>query len=111
ALAATRGAGIAARHLADAQVSIRAGAPGERLVPAGRTRRRPVTDLLREAGVPHWERSALPRLYCGERLAAVAILGVDVAFAAAPGEAGIALDWRPSPAAAAGESKAPGPML
>ena len=111
ALAATCGAGIATRHLADARVSIRAGAPGERLLPAGRARRRPVADLLREAGVPHWERSALPRIYCGERLAAVALLGVDAAFAAAPGEAGVALDWRPSPAGAAGEPKAPHPML
>ncbi|HEV2220456.1 MAG TPA: tRNA lysidine(34) synthetase TilS, partial [Casimicrobiaceae bacterium] len=47
ALAATCGAGIATRHLADARVSIRAGAPGERLLPAGRARRRPVADLLR----------------------------------------------------------------
>ncbi len=111
ALGATCGSGIAARHLADARVSIRAGAPGERLLPAGCTHRRAVADLLREAGVPHWERSALPRIYCGDRLAAVAILGVDAAFAAAPGEAGIALDWKPSPGAPAGEATTPRPVL
>ncbi|HMA30497.1 MAG TPA: tRNA lysidine(34) synthetase TilS [Casimicrobiaceae bacterium] len=110
--AAGRGEGIAKRHFADSRVSIRAGIPGERLLPAGRGQRRAVADLLREAGVPHWERRALPRVYCGDRLAAVATLGVDAAFAAGPGEPGMVPDWRPAiPGAAAGPQRPGAPVL
>lgn len=97
-LAPVAGAGIAARHLASSRVTIRNGAPGERLRVPGRASHRAVADLLREAGVPKWDRLALPRVYCDDALAAVAGAGVDAAFAAARGEAGIALDWRPAPA-------------
>ncbi|MGE5089860.1 MAG: tRNA lysidine(34) synthetase TilS, partial [Candidatus Levyibacteriota bacterium] len=90
------GAGIAARHFADSRISIRAGVPGERLQLAAGRPRRAVADLLRESGVPHWERGALPRVYAGERLAAVALLGVDAAFAAGPGEVGMLPEWRPA---------------
>jgi tRNA(Ile)-lysidine synthase len=89
------GRGIAARHLRTFGVTIRSGVAGERLVLAGRAARRPVADLLREAGIPHWERRGLPRIYCGGTLAAVAPLGVDVAFAAAPGEPAREIVWRP----------------
>ena len=87
-----RSGGIAARHLNASTVIIRSGTPGERLQLVGRMRR-PVADLLREAGVPHWDRLALPRVYCGESLAAVAALGVDAAFVALPDEASFALEW------------------
>jgi tRNA(Ile)-lysidine synthase len=103
--------GIAARHFADSPISIRAGIPGERLLLPGRGPRRAVADLLREAGVPHWERRALPRVYSGERLAAVAVLGVDEAFAAAPGETGMLPDWRPAIRGAAGERQTQGPAV
>jgi tRNA(Ile)-lysidine synthase len=92
---AARGCGIAARHLASSPVTIRTGMAGERLRLAGRTSRRPVADLLREAGVPKWDRLALPRLYCGESLAAVVPLGVDAAFAATSEEPAFMLEWRP----------------
>jgi len=96
AFAPATGIGIATRHLAAARVTIRAGRPGERLRIAGRSRRA-VTDLLREAGIPAWDRVAMPRIYCGESLAAVACAGVDAAFGAAPGEPAFTLDWRPQP--------------
>jgi tRNA(Ile)-lysidine synthase len=102
------GGGIATRHFADPRMSIRSGIPGERLLPAGRGVRRAVADLLREAGVPHWERRGLPRVYCGDRLAAVATLGVDAAFAAGPGEPGMVPDWRPTVPGAAAERRPPG---
>ena len=111
AFSAVEGTGIAARHFADSRISIRAGVPGERLQLAGRGARRAVADLLREAGVPHWERRALPRVYSGERLAAVAMLGVDAAFAAAPGETGMLPDWRPAIRGAAVERQPPGPAV
>ena len=96
AFAPALGSGIARRHLASARVTIRCGLPGERLRIDGRARRA-VADLLREAGVPAWDRFALPRVYCGDALAAVACAGVDAAFGAAPGEPAFTLDWRPEP--------------
>jgi tRNA(Ile)-lysidine synthase len=97
AFAATRGSGIAACHLTASRVTIRAGVRGERLRPAGRKTRRAVADLLREASVPHWERLALPRVYCGSVLAAVPFAGIDAAFAARADEPGFVLEWRPRP--------------
>jgi len=92
------GIGIAARHAASATVTIRSGSDGERLRLAGRAARRNVADLLREAGVAHWERHAIPRIYCGDTLAAVAAIGTDTAFAAAAGEPGLAWQWTPATA-------------
>ena len=97
AFACASGSGIAQRHLASSRVTIRGGLRGERLTIDGRTRRA-VADLLREAGIPAWDRFALPRVYCGEVLAAVACAGVDAAFGAAPGEPAVRLEWRPFPA-------------
>lgn len=98
ALRPTQGRGIAARHLFMASnVTIRSGAPGERLRLAGRSTRRSVADLLREAGVPAWDRLGMPRVYCGGSLAAVAPLGTDAAFAAAPDETAFTIDWQPQP--------------
>jgi tRNA(Ile)-lysidine synthase len=93
--APAQGTGIAARLLDTSRVTIRNGVPGERLRPSGRAARRAVADLLREAGIPRWDRVARPRVYCGDVLAAVAEAGVDSAFAAAPGEPAFALEWRP----------------
>lgn len=93
---ATLGSGIAARCLAASRVTLRAGIPGERLRVAGRASRRAVADLLREAGVPQWDRFGLPRVYCDDALAAVARAGVDVAFAARRDEPAFVLDWRPA---------------
>jgi tRNA(Ile)-lysidine synthase len=95
-LTRARGEGIGLQHLASARVTIRSGSRGERLQLAGRSARRNVADLLREAGVPHWERRALPRVVCGDALAAVVPLGVDVRFAAAALEPGITFEWRPA---------------
>jgi tRNA(Ile)-lysidine synthase len=92
---ATRGTGIAAHHLRAARVTLRAGTSGERLGVAGCASRRAVADLLREAGVPHWDRIGVPRVYCGDALAAVARAGVDATFAARRDEPAFALDWRP----------------
>lgn len=88
------GEGIATRHLAASRVTLRSGTPGERLRAGGHVRRG-VADLLREAGVPGWARIGVPRIYCGDALAAVACAGVDSAFAAAPGEPAVALGWHP----------------
>jgi tRNA(Ile)-lysidine synthase len=94
-VACTRGAGIAARHLEGSTVTIRSGIPGERLRTASHGARRRVADLLREAGIPSWQRPAIPRVYRGDTLAAVAALGVDAAFVARPGEPAFTLAWQP----------------
>ena len=51
--------------------------------------------LLQTAGVPHWQRDALPFVWCGDVLAAVPGLGVDIAFAAGAGEPGFDVRWHP----------------
>jgi tRNA(Ile)-lysidine synthase len=93
--ASVRGAGIAARHVEATNVTIRSGVAGERLRLRGRDTRRNVADLLREAGVARWDRRGIPRIYCGDTLAAVSALGEDAAFAAGAGEAGFAWRWSP----------------
>jgi tRNA(Ile)-lysidine synthase len=92
---AAEGRGIARRCLDEYAITIRPGARGERLLLAGRTCTRAVSDLLREAGVPRWERLALPRVHCDDVLAAVPHAGIAARFAAQSGEPGFALAWRP----------------
>ncbi len=93
------GKGIAVRHLTSCPVTIRSGIPGERLLRPGRDGHRAVAELLREAGIAQWDRRALPRIYCGASLAAVACAGVDAAFAAAGREPALVLEWRPGQSA------------
>jgi tRNA(Ile)-lysidine synthetase-like protein len=91
-----RGAGIAARHVGPTTVTIRSGVAGEQLRLPGRDNRRNVADLLRDAGIPRWDRRGIPRIYCGDALAAVASIGEDAAFAAEAGEPGFAWRWQPA---------------
>ena len=46
--------------------------------------------------MPPWQRQALPLVFCGDALAAVPGIGVDVAFAARAGMPGFTLDWHPT---------------
>ena len=95
-LTPTQGSGIALQRLTRSPVTVCNGRPGERLRLRDDAPRRALADLLREAGVPAWERHGLPRIYCGDRLAAVADVGVDVAFAAADREPSLRIDWQRS---------------
>lgn len=88
------GAGISSRLLVGAGVCFRARQGGERLQPDPRRPGRSLRNLLQEAAVPPWERARLPLLWCGERLAWVGGLGVDVAFACPPGEEGLLPVWQ-----------------
>ena len=94
--AATEGAGLAASMLANASVVIRPRAGGERIRVERDRPRQAVKRLLQTAGVPHWQRDALPLVWCGDALAAVPGLGVDVAFAAGAGEPGFEVKWHPA---------------
>jgi tRNA(Ile)-lysidine synthase len=90
------GTGLAASMVANASVVIRPRVGGER-IRIGRGRpQQAVMRLLQTAGVPHWQRDSLPFVWCGDALAAVPGLGVDVAFAAGNGEPGFEVKWRPA---------------
>jgi len=97
----TRGAGIDPALLDGQPVTIRARAGGERLQPDARRPRRTLKNLFQEAGVPPWERDALPLLFCGTTLIWVPGLGVDASFRASVRAAGLLPEWRRSEASAA----------
>lgn len=75
-------------RLEPGQVTVRFRRGGEKLRPAVNRPRRLLKDLLREAGIPPWQRDSLPLLYVGDRLAWVAGIGADTDFRAGPGEPG-----------------------
>ena len=89
------GGGIRRTLLESGEVFIRARQGGERLQAHPTRPRRSLRNLLQEASIPAWERNYLPYLWCGDRLAWVAGLGVDVKFACAAGEAGVLPVWEP----------------
>lgn len=88
-----RGHGISAAKLAAGPVTVRARRGGEKLRPDEGRPRRSVKNLLQEHGIPAWERSRMPFLYCGEQLVWVEGLGIDCAFRAAGEEPSISPLW------------------
>ena len=96
AFEATRGSGIAAAMLEQQPVVLRPRSGGERLQTAPNRPRRALKKLLQDAGIALWQRQSLPLVWCGDRLAAVPGIGVDLAFQAAAGEVGWTVDWRPA---------------
>ena len=91
-----QGSGMTAALLARLPVTLRSRAGGERMQVAVNRPRRAVKKLLQDAGVAAWTRQALPLVWCGDRLAAVPGVGIDLAFQAGPGESGWMVDWRPA---------------
>lgn len=91
---ATVGEGIHRGLLAGDPVYLRCRQGGERLQPDPRRPVRTLRKLLQEAGVPPWERSHLPLLWCGERLVWVGGIGSAAAFVCPPGEQGLAVLWQ-----------------
>ena len=90
------GAGIDLAQVAG-DVRIRSRTGGERFQVAADRPRRALKSVLRDAGIPPWDRRGLPLVYCGGALAAVAGLGVDAALCAAPGRPGLIVAWHPRP--------------
>ena len=66
---------------------------GERIDLGGQ--RRAVKELMREARLPPWQREALPLVYAGERLVAVADFWLDHAFSKRLQGSGLRLRWLP----------------
>lgn len=88
------GAGIDLAQL-DREVHVRSRVGGERFQVAADRPRRALKAILRDAGIPPWERRGLPLIFCGDALAAVAGLGIDAALCAAPGRPGLTIAWHP----------------
>ena len=95
--ARARGTGIAAAKLATRQVSLRSRAGGERIQLAANRPRRALKKMLQDAGFPVWQRASVPLVFCGEELAAVPGLGVELAYQPGDDEHGWTVDWRPDP--------------
>jgi tRNA(Ile)-lysidine synthase len=85
---------MSAARLERAEVTIRSRQGGERLQTHARGPRRTVKNLLQEAGIPPWQRERVPFIYCGDALAAVPGVAIDVSFAATGGEPSIRPSWR-----------------
>jgi len=81
--------------LATGVVHLRSRAGGERFQVAIDRPRRALKSVLRDAGIPPWERRGLPLVWCGDTLAAVAGVGVDAALGAGPGRPGLTVAWHP----------------
>lgn len=90
-----RGAGIDARQLEGAVLTVRPRRGGESLRLRSGARRRTVRNLLQEAAIAPWVRDRLPCVLVNGELACVTGLGVDSAFQARPGSAGLLPVWAP----------------
>jgi tRNA(Ile)-lysidine synthase len=88
------GAGIDLSQVAG-DVHVRSRVGGERFQLAANRPRRALKAILRDAGIPPWERHGLPLVYCGDALAAVPGVGIDAALCAAPGCTGLTVAWHP----------------
>jgi tRNA(Ile)-lysidine synthase len=74
-------------------VNIRFRQGGEHLRPDARRPRRTLKDMLRESGIPPWQRDRIPLLYVGDRLAWVAGIGADTDFKSGLDEPGWRITW------------------
>lgn len=100
----TTGRGIRRAAVPDGGVLVRWRHGGECCAPAGRGRHHALKKLFQEHGIPPWERTRIPLIFVGERLALVAGLWVCEPFQAGPGESAFEITWD----AAAPAAGAPG---
>ncbi|MEO8305866.1 MAG: tRNA lysidine(34) synthetase TilS [Betaproteobacteria bacterium] len=94
--ALAEGTGEARAALGRVDVTIRSRAGGERIRLGGDRPRQALKRVLHEAGMPTWLRDSLPLVFCGDALAVVPGVGVDVAFVAIANTAGYAVHWHPA---------------
>jgi tRNA(Ile)-lysidine synthase len=86
------GAGLSREHL-PGRIDVRRRTGGEAFLPAGGAHHRPLRKWLQEHDVLPWRRENLPLLYAGDRLIAVADLGVAAEFAARSDEPSWRISW------------------
>lgn len=87
------GEGIACRHFEAHTAIVRGRSGGERIRPAPNRPVRELKKMFQELTVPPWERSRMPLVFFGDRLAWVPGIGVAEEFRAGPGEQGIMPEW------------------
>ena len=95
-LARTKGDGISAARLREGKVIIRPRSGGERFRPDHLRPRRSLKNLLQEARVAPWLRECLPLIFHDETLVWVPGIGIDCAYHARKGEAGLLPRWSQS---------------
>jgi tRNA(Ile)-lysidine synthase len=91
---ATSGEGV---RLIPGKVSVRQRIGGERLRPGPGRPRRTLKNLLREAGIPAWQRARLPMLYQDDVLIWAAGVGADSDFLVEAGQPGWLISWQAQP--------------
>ena len=94
--ASCAGPAVTCARLDGGNVTVRTRSGGERIRLAIDRPRRALKGLLQDAGMPPWQRESLPLVFCGEALAVVPGIGVDVAFQATAGAPGYEIRWRPA---------------
>jgi len=94
ALHRTKGKGMDYVKLMQEPVTIRVRRGGEKLRPDCKRPRRALKDPLQESKIAPWERSRLPLLFSGERLACVLGIGIDCDYQARPGQRGLSVKWQ-----------------
>ena len=92
-----RGKGISLAKIAGKKLMVRERQGGERLRLDASRPSRTLKNLWQEACTPQWLRDGSPLLFAGNDLVYVAGLGVDAAFRAGAGEAGVEPAWHPNP--------------
>ena len=85
----TEGEGIAIGRLGGRPLELGLRQGGERIQPDGRRPRRTLKNLLQEHRIEPWRRARLPLLFCEGQLVWVPDIGIDCAWQAGPGEAGV----------------------
>ncbi len=86
------GVGISRERL-PARIDVRRRTGGEAFLPAGGAHHRPLRKWLQEHDVLPWRREYLPLLFAGNRLIAVADLGIAAEFAARSDEPSWRIAW------------------
>jgi len=92
-----RQAGGIAAHRLPGSLSVRARQGGETLKPAAHASTQSLQHLCQSLGVLPWLRDALPLIYAGNALIAVADLWVDAHCLTADGAAGLGIVWDQAP--------------
>lgn len=95
--AGTTAAGaLSAARLESAVIEVRLRRGGERLQVAANRPRRALKALLQDAGLPPWERRALPLVMAGDEVVAVPGVGIACAWHSHAEEPGVAVTWHPA---------------
>jgi tRNA(Ile)-lysidine synthase len=87
------GEGVAAAMLGIGQARFAVRHDGAAMALNENGSRRPLKDVLREAGVPPWRRKSLPVLYVGDEVAWVAGIGISAKYRCKPGAEGFLIEF------------------